>query len=483
MSNRNHETDTIEAPSARSDSLRQALSDIFADLDAAVIAADEQGHIVMVNAAMRQLFGYTESELLGSRAEMIQADGNDFVARGRARYDAHARLKQSSYNSRCRHSDGSLFDAEIIVGPIRDPGDGDILYLAIIRDTSVRRPAEKALGMLHGISTDQDLDFAQRRQALLDLGCNYFGLTTGIINRIDGDRCEAVEVVDAAGVVQRGDSWPIGHTYSRCVLERDGPLGVDGTNRTRLRRQVGVPYPRPESYIGCPITVAGERYGTLDFSSLEAGGLFGPSDLDLVATLAQRIGEDIFMERRLAALRDAHDKLSRVATIDELTGLGNRRLLVRQLDFEIERGRRHRRSLSVALIDFDDFEQFRTADGRDLGDAALRHLADRARYTLRGSDLIGRWDGHAFLLLLPDTPSRAATVSLSRLLDNIRSFPLEVNGESLLLSVSAGVTTSACNESSDMIVQRADEALRQAMAAGCNQVAKRARPKRVRAKT
>lgn len=478
MSNRIDETDTIDAPSAHSDSLRQTLSRIFSDLDAAVVVADEHGHIVVVNAAMRRLFGYAEQELLGCSADIIQADGNDFVARGRARFDAQARLKHSSYMSRCRRHDGSVFDAETIVGPIRDPGDGDMLYLGIIRDASVHRPAEKALGMLHGITTDQELDFAQRRQAILELGCNYFGLPTGIVSRIVGDLCEVVEVIDANGVIQRADTWRVGNTYGRCVLERNGPLGVDGTNRARLRSEVGAPYPRPESYIGCPITVAGELYGTLDFCSLEGGGLFGPSDLDLIATLAQRIGQDILMERRLAALHDAHDKLSRVATIDELTGLGNRRLLVRQLDFEIERGRRHRRSLSVALLDFDHFEQLRASYGQAVGEAALRHFAERARDTLRGSDLIGRWDAQAFLLLLPDTTSPAGAVSLSRLLESIRSHPLETEGRSIPLSVSAGVTSSACNESSDTVIRRADDALRQAKAAGCNQVAQLPQPDR-----
>jgi len=417
MSNLIDETDTIEALPPDNDSLRVTLSHIFADLDEAVVVADEHRRIVMINPAMQQLFGYAQHELLGRSAELIHGDDNDFVARARAHFDAHARLKHSSYLSRYKRRDGSLFDAETVVGPIRDPGDGDMLYLGIIRDVSVRRPAEKALSVLHAITTDQELDFAQRRHAILDLGCNYFGLATGIISRIDGDRYEVVDVIDADGVIQRGDTWRVGGTYSGCVLERNGPFGVDGTNRARLRRQLGTAHARPESYIGCPITVAGERHGTLDFCSLAGGGLFGPSDFDLVATLAQRIGQDILMERRLAALRNVHDKLSRVATVDELTGLGNRRLLVRQLDFEIERGRRHRRSLS-----------------------------------------------------------QAAAVSLSRLLESIRSHPLETEGRSISLSVSAGVTSSACNESSDTIIRRADDALRQAKAAGCNQVAQLPQP-------
>ena len=176
------------------------------------------------------------------------------------------------------------------------------------------------------------------------------------------------------------------------------------------------------------------------------------------------------MERSMTALTEAHEQLSRVATIDELTGLGNRRLLVTQLDHEIERGRRYDAPLSVALLDLDHFKQLNDAHGHAVGDAALRHFAQLAEDSLRGSDLIGRWGGEEFLLLLPDTCAADAVTTLNRLLTKIRDTPMPHEDDAIRLSASAGVAESDCQESAEAIIHRADSALYRAKAAGRDRV-------------
>jgi diguanylate cyclase (GGDEF)-like protein/PAS domain S-box-containing protein len=461
---------TIEAFPLPEASLKAVLSHVFADLDEAVIVADEQRRIILVNPATLSLFGYDERDLLGRSARDLYTDEQDFVAKGRVRFNANAAIEHSSYLSRYRRRDGSVFDAETIAGPIRDPASGQIMYLGIVRDVSARLSAEKALHALHTIASDQNLDFVQRRRAILDLGREYFGLPVGVVSRINADRYEIVDAIDPDHGMRIGDVYPLAETYCSEVLSRSGPLGIDGTNRARVAdkacyRRFGL-----HAYIGCPIRVAGELYGTLYFSSVEQSSLFSQADLDLIGMFAQWIGQEIRMERSIAALRDAHDKLSRVATIDELTGLGNRRLLVQQLDLEIERGRRQGRPLSVALVDFDRFKQLNDTRGHAAGDAALRHFAAMAQESLRATDHAGRWGGEEFLLLLPDTDREPAITTLERLLHDLRSRAVEFDGDSLHVTASAGVSCTNCEESAEAILQRADAALYRAKANGRDRV-------------
>ena len=466
MTHENRVADSIEALSLPQASLQTVLSHVFADIDEAVLVADEQRQIILVNRAALELFGYDEAQILGRSAREIYADPAVFEKEGRNRFHADASRQHTSYLCAYRRRDGSVFDAETIAGPMRDPASGRIMYLGIIRDVTARLSTEKALHSLHCIASDQSLDFGQRRQAILKLGCAHFGLPVGVVGRVEEGDYRVIDVLDASNSLQVGDVFPIADTYCWHVLAKGGPFGMDGTNRARLAAELSDQRYGTRTYVGSPILVAGELYGTLNFWGPDDAGLFSQADMDLIGMFAQWVGQEIRMERSIAALTDAHEKLSRVATVDELTGLGNRRLLVQQLDHEIERARRQQQPLSVAMVDIDHFKQLNDSYGHVAGDAALRHFADLLRDSLRGSDLVGRWGGEEFLLLLPDTAVDAALTTLNRLLDQIRHQPFAAENHAISLSASAGVTQFSTDEGAEATIKRADTALYRAKAAG-----------------
>nr|WP_247739675.1 diguanylate cyclase [Endozoicomonas sp. G2_2] len=470
VTNANRIADSIQALSLPQASLQTVLSHVFADIDEAVVVSDEHRRVILVNRGALELFGFDEAELIGRSAGDIYADPAVFAEEERTRFHVDASRQHTSYLCQYRRRDGSVFDAETIAGPMRDPASGRVMHLNIIRDVTARLSAEKALHSLHTIASDQTLDFAQRRRAILELGCAHFGLPTGVIGRIEDNAYEVVDVIDTQANIQVGDVFPVADTFCWHVLAKGRPFGVDGTNRERMRAQLSDRRFGTRTYVGSPILVAGELYGTLNFSGPEDAGLFSQADMDLVGMFAQWVGQEIRMERSMTALTEAHEQLSRVATIDELTGLGNRRLLMTQLDHEIERGRRYDAPLSVALLDLDHFKQLNDMHGHAVGDAALRHFAQLAEDSLRGSDLIGRWGGEEFLLLLPDTCAADAVTTLNRLLTKIRDTPVSHEDEAIRLSASAGVAESDCQESAEAIIHRADSALYRAKAAGRDRV-------------
>ncbi|HET9317578.1 MAG TPA: GGDEF domain-containing protein, partial [Vicinamibacteria bacterium] len=109
-----------------------------------------------------------------------------------------------------------------------------------------------------------------------------------------------------------------------------------------------------------------------------------------------------------AALGQRADALARLATIDGLTGLLNRRALTERLEGEIRRSQRHRLPLALLAIDLDGLKRINDSHGHEAGDAALRRVGDALRAVCRVSDVTGRWGGDEFLVLAPgDSPGDA----------------------------------------------------------------------------
>src|SRR3954452_11698239 len=162
------------------------------------------------------------------------------------------------------------------------------------------------------------------------------------------------------------------------------------------------------------------------------------------------VARDVSWRHRLDRNRSTLiDRLQDIAQTDELTGLPNRRLWQEDLEREMARARRSRSCLCVGMVDLDGFKPFNDTHGHQAGDAVLRQTAEAWSEVLRATDLLGRYGGDEFLLLLPDCPVEEALAVLKRLRT---ATPDD-------LTCSIGLTSSIGDEDSERVVGRADEAL------------------------
>jgi diguanylate cyclase len=168
-------------------------------------------------------------------------------------------------------------------------------------------------------------------------------------------------------------------------------------------------------------------------------------------------------------LKKAHARIEELAQVDELTGLLNRRYIMRSLNEEMARAQRVGVRCSVAIIDLDYFKRINDQFGHPVGDEVLCTFAITLAANVRAIDRLGRYGGEEFLLILPDTAKDEAL----RTLDRLRSIVAELDWTTfsgINVTMSAGVSEVRLQDSADDILGRADVALYRAKDAGRNQV-------------
>ena len=162
-------------------------------------------------------------------------------------------------------------------------------------------------------------------------------------------------------------------------------------------------------------------------------------------TMAQELGElTTSLRDRNRQLRDARRQLTDLANVDELTGLGNRRLINKVLQEEINRARRANASVAVVLLDVDFFKAYNDTYGHPAGDVVLKRLADvMQRATSRAGEVVGRYGGEEFILVLPGASSQSALRTAERLQEMVAAehIPHEKSEIGGIITVSQGVVS------------------------------------------
>ena len=163
-------------------------------------------------------------------------------------------------------------------------------------------------------------------------------------------------------------------------------------------------------------------------------------------------------------------RLETMATTDSLTGLANRHALNLLLDQQTRAIARHDRPLSAILIDIDHFKEINDRHGHLAGDEVLQKMAATLGASLRASDIACRWGGEEFLLILAETDQAAATRVACTLRDRVEATRHTIDGQSIAVTISAGVATYRADESRESFLARADALLFAAKDAGRNRV-------------
>ncbi len=157
----------------------------------------------------------------------------------------------------------------------------------------------------------------------------------------------------------------------------------------------------------------------------------------------------------LGKMEERTEEVYKLAVLDPLTGLYNRRSGEQRLAQEMSRSTRNGHPLTILALDLDDLKQVNDRFGHPAGDELIRAFADRLNKAIRGSDVAVRLGGDEFLVLLPECKPDGARHVVSRL----SGLEVEFKGQSVEVSFSAGWTDFAPGESADELLRRADDAL------------------------
>lgn len=175
-------------------------------------------------------------------------------------------------------------------------------------------------------------------------------------------------------------------------------------------------------------------------------------------------------EEKVRQLEAELDHVSELVHEDHLTGTLNRRGMEDAFGRELSRADRINSPLCVSLLDIDHFKRLNDTYGHDAGDEALVHLVRVVKEALRPSDVIARFGGEEFVIILPDTVLDEAVKVMMRVQRNLTKNFFMHDNQRLLITFSAGVALRAAGECPESIISRADKALYQAKEAGRNRV-------------
>ena len=219
------------------------------------------------------------------------------------------------------------------------------------------------------------------------------------------------------------------------------------------------------SFMALPIVAGDDALGVVTLADRADGRAFNREDL-ATARVIIAVASVALTRQQLA---NQVEELSHTAARDSMTGLFNRGYLESRLEAELERGRRAGTSIALLMLDLDTFKSINDQLGHLTGDAVLRKAAELIRRSVRASDVVTRYGGDEFAVIVPESAATAVQTA-ERIRHRIEAFRWDTLGipQPLHVTTSVGLAISEPGESAESVVGRADQQLYEAKARGRN---------------
>jgi two-component system, cell cycle response regulator len=210
-----------------------------------------------------------------------------------------------------------------------------------------------------------------------------------------------------------------------------------------------------------PVTFGNEAFAKIALSPKGGGDSKDSGILDIIA---RELGGPL----RMAMLVE---ETQHAATTDLLTGIPNRRAFLAALDVEQSRSERQGYPMTLLLLDVDHFKTINDTHGHAMGDHVLAELGALLTHEMRKTDIIGRWGGEEFVVVLSGADEPGARIAAERIRAAVENLQLcDENGRPVPVRVSIGVACLETNDTAEILIGRADRAMYQAKSAGRNRV-------------
>jgi len=453
---------------------QEKLSEAYTDIEVitnslpcTIYEIEPDGTCIFANRLGAEWFATTPDEIIGTKLKDAFGEKEWQATIG---YFKNALMgAEQHFEAELTLPDGVPREVSIDFLPKIDSNRNVVSLIAFGTDISDQKKIERTLAGLYRITSTRQIDAADKIQMIMGLGCAHFGLPFGIVSRIEGDKYTVEYAESPAGELEAGVELPLDICYCSQALDSEAPLAIEHTKKSVLAKHPCYAEFGLEAYIGAQVLVDGDRYGTVNFTGPEPRKTpFTQTDRELIRQFADWIGNELARERDILRLKEAKEKMERIASIDDLTGIYNRRAFLARAETELSRYRRNGTIFTVLLIDLDHFKSINDRFGHAAGDEVLRRMAAAVKGELRAVDVFGRFGGEEFCIVLNGTAEPAALQVAERIRHKIiDNCSLKKAGRTVTASIGvAGVSHG--DEAMSTVIQRADKALYAAKNGGRN---------------
>jgi diguanylate cyclase (GGDEF)-like protein len=350
-----------------------------------------------------------------------------FIENHRLRQDLHKKFNRFI----------AMMDLTRTIAPIQNY---ETLLQTILDKSAELLKAEQGSLMLLDYETDELLLEAKR------------GVVDGVTQKLRINRGEGI----AGKVAEDGEALLVEN------LENDPRIKQKNRKHYKTR-----------SFVCVPLKVDDRIIGVINLSDKTTGEVFDEEDLMLIKSFATHAV--ILMERNV--FLNKTEELKKLTITDPLTGLLNRRYLYERLKDEVSRSQRYAHSLSLLMLDMDGFKYCNDTFGHLFGDRTLQDIANTLLNTVRSMDIVARYGGDEFMVILPETGGAMANEIAERIRSSMADkliFPPEQNGieaATRALSVSIGIVCYPQHgETVEQLLENVDKALYRAKNNGKNSI-------------
>ena len=450
-----------------------------------VVCIDDHSVIVYANPAVERLLGWTPSELVGQRLEVLLPP---------AHTTGHAQLVHNFDTTRPTtvvgrgrplpglHKDGRTVQLHLTVSQAKL--DGRRIFAGVLRDLTaeLRHAAElrrqrddlRIQARINDIvqrasSTDRLIDDAL--QALIEMAELKVQAKVGAF--LVDDRTGDLRLVRTIGRFSDEFLRKEARVKLGCCLcgraAETGKVLVSNSCFSDPRDEHTFEGMTDHGHYIIPLMAAAKVLGVI-FLYTDPLPSWDGRRVALFETIGTQIGVAMARLQSLEQLEAARAALAVQATRDALTGAWNRRAIRDRIRTEISRARRTHRDLAVAMLDLDHFKRINDTWGHPVGDGVLKTFVSRARAALRSYDDLGRYGGEEFVLLVCDPEVQHVEAVLNRVRAELADRPVEVGDVAVPATVSIGATLLRPDDDIDSLLARADAALYTAKETGRNRV-------------
>ncbi len=316
-----------------------------------------------------------------------------------------------------------------------------------------------------GLTLSSNLDFKQICSLILDLLKRVIPYDIGAFLTVEGPELKLAAIKRPSdGVNLIGETLALaGSQLCHMAVQKKRPLISPISRPDEILLPVR-PDQEVRSFLGVPVVFRDRVTGLIALYN-SASRVFADEDAQVGELFASQVAIALDNSRRV-------EQYERLAVTDELTGLDNRRAFAQVGEREVGRARRYQRPLSLILFDIDHFKAVNDSHGHLIGDYVLKVLTGLVKRTTRATDVVCRYGGEEFIVLMPEAGREEGLAMAERLRQEISRMTVVTAVGTLSLTISLGVASldPAGEDDLEGLIARADRAMYQAKAAGRNTV-------------